>query len=220
MLGSRATMSRMKRLPLLAAVTGALLLGSCSQDDGRDLARYYDEQGLFTVDLPAENGLVVTPPQPAQDGPGLLTGVVSSPPAPSPQAQPGFGSSFAPTEQTDQTIYQAFVVTSDGFEDLDEMALYFLTGDPIVDVLVDRHAQLGGETARLVVADVRSDGEVTATVAVALTLGDGQTGYLVAAIFAPGSWEDERSDFERVLRSFRAQVPPGLTTFPVAAEAS
>jgi len=129
----------MTRLPLLAAVTGALLLGGCSQDDGRDLARYYDEQGLFTVDLPAENELAVTPPQPAQDGPGLLTGVVSSPPAPSPQAQPGLGSALAPTEPTDQTIYQAFAVTSDGFEDLDEMALYFLTGDPIVDVVVDRH---------------------------------------------------------------------------------
>jgi hypothetical protein len=210
----------MKRLPLLAAVTGVLLLGGCSQDEGRDLARYYDEQGLFTVDLPAENELVVTPPQPAHEGPGLLTGVVSSPPAPSPQAQPGLGSALTPTEQTDQTIYQAFAVTSDDFEDLDEMALYFLTGDPIVDVAVDRHAQLDGETARLVVADIRSEGEVTATVAVAVTLGDGRTGYLVAAIFAPGSWEDERSDFERVLRSFRAQVPPGLTTFPVAAEGS
>ena len=210
----------MKCLPLLAVATGALLLGGCSQDGGRDLARYYDEQGLFTVDLPAENEIVVTPPQPAEGGPGLLTGVVSSPPAPSPQAQPGLGGSLTPTEQADQTVYQAFAVTSDGFEDLDEMALYFLTGDPIVDVLVDQRMRLDGETARLVVADVRNDGEVTASVAVALTLGDGQTGYLVSAIFPAGSWDDERPDFERVMGSFRAQVPPGLTTFPVAAEAS
>jgi hypothetical protein len=211
----------MKRLPLLVTMTGALLvLGACSQDGGRDLARYYDQQGLFTVDLPAENEIVVTPPQPAQEGPGLLTGVVSSPPAPSPQAQPGLGSGLTPTEPTDQTIYQAFAVTADGFADLDEMALYFLTGDPIVDVVVDQRTRLDGEIARLVVADVRNGGDVTSSVAVAVTLGDGQTGYLVAAIFPPGSWDDERSDFDRVLRSFRAQVPPGLTTFPLAVEGS
>jgi len=211
-----------KRLPTLAAATGSLLLlAACGQADGRDLARYYDEGGLFTVNLPADNEIVVTPPQPAQDGPGLLAGVVSSPPAPSPQAGTAFGGgSLAPTEQPDQTIYQAFAVTSDGFEDLEQMALYFLTGDPVVDVVVDDRIRLDGEGAKLVVADVRSGGEVTASVAVAMSLGDGETGYLVAAIFPPGGWEDERSDFERVLRSFRARVPPGLTTFPVAAGAS
>jgi hypothetical protein len=211
----------MNRLPLIATATSTLLiLAGCSQDTGRDLVRYYDEQGLFTVNLPAENEIVVTPPQVAQDGPGLLTGVVSSPPAPSPQAQPGLGSALTPTEQTDQTIYQAFAITSKEFEDLDEMALYFLTGDPVVDVLLDERTRLDGEIARLVVADVRSGAEVTSSVAAALTLGDGQTGYLVAAIFPPGSWDDERADFQRVLRSFHTQVPPGLATFPVAAEAS
>lgn len=210
----------MARRTLLALVCATAVLAACSQDDGRELATYYDEQGLFIVNLPAENELTVTPPQPAQDGPGLLTGVVSSPPAPSPQAQPGLAGALAPTEQADQTIYQAFAVTSDGFDDLDEMALYFLTGDPIVDVVIDQRTTLDGDTARLVVADVRNQGEVTASVAATLTLGDGQTGYLVAAIFPAGSWDDERTDFDRVRRSFHAQVPPGLTTFPVAAEAA
>lgn len=212
----------MKRPALLAALLAVpLALAACSQEGGRDLARYYDDQGLFTVDLPADNEVVVTPPQPAQDGPGILTGVVSSPPAPSAQADQGFGGGLASGEQTDQTIYQAFVVTSDGFEDLDEMALYFLTGDPSVDVVLDQRAQLDGDIARLVVADVSAEGqETTSSVAVALTLGDGETGYLVAAIFPPGGWDDERSDFERVLRSFTGQVPPGLTTFPLGSEGS
>jgi hypothetical protein len=201
---------------LVAGSALVLLLGGCSQGEGRDLARYYDERGLFVVDLPAGNELVVTPPQAAQDGPGLLTGVVSSPPAPSPEPQTAFGGGLAATEEPDQTIYQAFALTSDGFEDLDEMALYFLTGDPVVDVVLERGIRLDGEAARLVVADVRNGGEVTASVAVVVTLGDGETGYLVAAIFPPGSWDDERADFERILRSFKGRVPPGLTTFPVA----
>lgn len=214
-------MNRVNRVLRIAAMgVVAFALGACSGDDGRELARYYDERGLFTVDLPAENDIVVTQPQPAQDGPGLLTGVVSSPPAPSPQAQAGLGSALAPTEIPDQTIYQAFAVTAASFEDLDEMALYFLTGDPVVDVVVDDRIRVDGQVGRLVVADVRSDGEVTASVAAALTLGDGRTGYLLAAVFPPGSWDDERSDFERVLGSFRTQVPPGLTTFPVAAQAA
>jgi hypothetical protein len=221
MRGAACNHVAMRRLPLLAAATSAvLILTGCAHDEARDLARYYDEQGLFTLDLPAENEIVVTPPQEAADGPGLLTGVVSSPPTPSPQAQPGLGSSLTPTQQTDQTIYQAYAVTTNGFEDLDQMALYFLTGDPTVDVVQDERTRLDGDPAELVVADVRSDGEVTASVAMALTLGDGKTGYLVAAIFPPGSWDGERPDFARVVRSFRAEVPPGLTTFPVGAEGS
>jgi hypothetical protein len=211
----------MSRLRALAVAVGAMvLLAACASDDGRALARYYDERGLFVLSLPADNDIVVTPPQTAQGEPGLLTGVVSSPPAPSPQAQTGLGAALAPTEQPDQTTYQAFAVTSDTFDDLDEMSLYFLTGDPVIDVLIDEPVRLDGEAAQLIVADVRSSGEVTASVAVAFTLGDGSTGYLVAAIFPPGTWDDERADFERVLSSFRASVPPGLTTFPVSVEAS
>jgi len=212
---------RVRRLFASGAIVGsALLLAACGGTDGRDLARYYDEGGLCCVALPADNEIVVPHPQPAQDGPGLLAGVVSSPPAPSPSPQSSFGTNLAPTEQPDQTIYQAFAMSTDGFEDLQEMSLYFLTGDPSVDVLVDDPIRLDGEPGELVVADVRSAGTVTASVAVAMTLGDGQTGYLVAAVFPPGGWDEERADFQRVLHSFRARVPPGLTTFPVAAEGS
>ena len=201
-------------------VCSLLVLAACGRSDGRALIRYYDESGLFTISLPADNEIVVTPPQPAQDGPGLLGGVVSSPPAPSPSPQASFGTNLAPTEQPDQTIYQAFAVATDGFADLQEMSLSMLTGDPAVDVLVDDRIRLDGRGGELIVADIRNGGEVTASVAVAMTLGNRKTGYLVAAIFPPGAWEDERADFERVLHSFRAEVPLGLTTFPLAPQAS
>ena len=209
----------MRRVRTLPIFLGALvLLAACAQDQGREFARYYDKQGLFTVNLPEANDITVTPPQQgSQGGAGLLTGVVSSPPAPSPTAAPALGAGFDPaaTTQTDQTIYQAFAVTTDSFDDLDQMALYFLTGDPVVDVVIDDPTRLAGDPGRLVVADVRDGDQVNASVAAAMTLGDGSTGYLIAAIFPPGGWDDERADFERVVGSFNADVPPGFDTFPV-----
>ena len=209
-----------KVYPFAGPLIAALALGACSQDSGRDFARYYDEQGLFALDLPSANDITVAPPQPAEEGPGLLTGVVSSPPAPSPAPQSGFGLGVTASEQPDQTTYRAFAVTSDGFGTLEEMTLFFVTGDPLVDVLIDDRARLDGSAARLVVADVVNGGQVTASIAVAVTLGDGDTGYLLAAIFPPGSWDSERRDFERVLASFQSDVPPGLATFPVVGQAS
>jgi len=195
---------------------------ACAHDSGREFARYYDEQGLFALNLPAANDITVTPPQPAQSGPGLLTGVVSSPPAPSPSPASGAfgGIGVAAQGEPDQTVYQAFAVTADGFDDLDQMALYFLTGDPIVDVTIDDSTRVDGDPARLIVADIDQGSEVTSSVAAAMTLGDGATGYLIVAIFPPGGWDDERDDFERIVRSFRADVPPGLETFPVDGQAS
>ena len=209
----------MRRRHSLPIFVGALvLLAACAQEHGREFARYYDDQGLFTVNLPEANEITVTPPQAAsQGGAGLLTGVVSSPPAPSPTpaAAVGGGLGVDSTQQTDQTVYQAFAVTTDGFDDLDQMALYFLTGDPVVDVVVDDPAQMDGDPGKLLVADVRNGDQVNASVAAAMTLGDGTTGYLIAAIFPAGGWDDERADFERVVESFDSHVPPGFDSFPV-----
>jgi hypothetical protein len=66
---------------------------------------------------------------------------------------------------------------------------------------------------------VENQGELTASLALAMTLGEGGTGYLVAAVFPAGEWQAERLDFLRVLESFRADVPPGLGTFPVTGQA-
>jgi hypothetical protein len=210
-----------KRVPLLALVVVPVALASCSQGSGRDFATYYDEQGLFTVDLPSANDITVAPPQTAAEGPQLLTGVVSSPPAPSPQPQTGLGAlGAAGTEEPDQTIYRAFAITSDGFADLEEMSLLLITGDPLIDVVIDDRTRLADSPGRLIVADVVNGGEVTASVAAAITLGDGQTGFLLIAVFPPGDWEAERDDFDRVLSSFDANVAPGLATFPVTGQPS
>jgi hypothetical protein len=75
-----------------------------------------------------------------------------------------------------------------------------------------------GDPARLIVADIDQAGEVTACVAAAMPRGDGATGYLILAVFPPGGWDEERDDFERIVRSFRTDVPPGLETFPVAGQ--
>lgn len=197
-------------------VASALALAACSQDGGRELAPYYDPLGYFTAELPAANALTVTPPRPAEEGPGLLTGVIAQPPAPSPQPQGGLGAfDFAQTEEQDQTVYQVLAVTTGEFEDLQEMGLYFLTGDPAIDVQLDDPTGIDGHQGRLLVADVTNGGQLTASIAVAMTLGEGGTGFLIAAIFPPGDWEKERADFHRVLESFRGDVPPGIETFPV-----
>ncbi len=218
----RATILRVGRVPtLLVCLIALVVFVACARRSERDLARYYDEQGLFALNLPAANQITVTPPQPAQTGPGLLTGVISSPPAPSPSPASAIGGlDAAASGQPDQTTYQAFAVSTDGFDDLDQMALYFLTGDPIVDVLIDDPTRLDGSPARLVVADVHQGDQVTSSVAAAMTLGDGQTGYLIAAIFPPDGWDAERADFEQIVGSFRSDVPPGLETFPVDGQAS
>ena len=88
------------------------------------------------------------------------------------------------------------------------MALFFLTSDPVIDVVIDDRATMGGDDARLIVADVSNGGDVAAGVAAAMTLGDGETGYLIAAVFPPGGWDSEQADFRgSSSRSVQASRP-------------
>jgi hypothetical protein len=209
--------------PMRRALTLVLVIGlgaaGCSTGRQRDLASYYDPEGLFVARLPEANAVTVAPPQPAPSGPSLLTGVISRPPAPSPSPQAQFGGGLAQglgqTQPSDQTVYEAFVVTTDDFADLSEMTVTFLTGDPTFDVREERPIRIAGTVGRLVVADAIQDGEVRSSVAAAFSLGRDGVGYLVAALFPAGAWEAEEADFLRVVDSFRAEVPPGLRTFPV-----
>jgi hypothetical protein len=198
----------------------ALVLGACASAKDRDLARYYDPEHRFSTRLPAANTLSVIPPQPTADGPTVLSGVISQPPLPSPSPASQFGGIGAglaqQTEPSDRTIYEAFAVTTDTFEDLADMTLYFLTGDPSIDLKEQRAVEIDGMPGRLLVVDSVRDGQVRASLAVALTLGEDGTGYLIAAIFPPGQWETEEPDFLRVLDSFRTEVPPLLRTYPLA----
>jgi hypothetical protein len=205
---------------VLVPLVLALALGGCASAKDRDLARYYDPEHRFSALLPAANTLSVVPPQPTAEGPTILSGVISEPPLPSPSPATQFGGVGAgltqQAEPSDRTIYQAFAVTTDAFEDLADMALYFLTGDPSIDLKEQRPIEIDGMPGRLLVVDSVRDGQVRASVAVALTLGEGGTGYLIAAIFPPGQWEAEEPDFLRVVRSFRTEVPPLLRTYPLA----
>lgn len=203
---------------ILAAV--ALAVAGCSTGQSRDFSRYYDLEGMFSTNLPAANDISVIPPQPPQGGPRILTGVVSAPPQPSPSPQGGLGGGLgnfgAQTEPADQTVYRALAVTTDTFDDLSEMTLFLLTGDPSVDVLAEQRVRLGQAEGRLIVADVVREGQEVASVAAAFSLGDDGVGYIVVAFFPSGGWGSERSDFLKVVDSFRAGVPPGLATIPLA----
>lgn len=209
----------MKRTAL--AVVAAAVLSACSGAPGRVFARYYDPRGLFSANLPAANDITVTPPQPSPKGPSLLTGVLSAPPQPSPSPQSQFGGGLIGQQApSDQTVYQALVVTTDTFQDLSAMVLYFLTANPGVDVQLERPVQLAGTGGELVVADLVQNGQTSASVAAAFSLGEQGTGYILAAVFPPGEWNSQEPDFTRILRSFDPGVPPGLRTFPLSGESA
>jgi hypothetical protein len=200
-------------------LAGALLAG-CAASQSRELARYYDPRGLFSADLPAANSVTVTAARRGQGRSSVLSGVVASPPEPSPSASSALGSGFGAIAQQppagDQTLYQVLVVSTDSFDSLDSMDLYFLTGDPAVDVREDSPLTVGQTAGRLIVADITQAGSVRASIAAAFTLGTDDVGYIVAAVFPPGDWDRERSDFIRVVASLSPDVPLGLSSFPLS----
>jgi hypothetical protein len=206
----------------VAFAAAVVALAACTDGDGRTFARYYDPEGFFTTHLPAANVISVAPGEPAVPGtPTFLTGVESLPPQPSPQAPQGFGGALgATTAPSDLTIYRAFAVSTDAFADLDDMSLFFVTSSPTFDVQLDEPVRIDRTDARLIVVDAIEGDQVISSLAVAMTLGRGDTGYLVVALFPPGTWDEERADFLRILGSFRMTVPPGFATIPVPAVAT
>jgi hypothetical protein len=213
------------RRTAIATALAAMSLLACSTDKTREFARYYDPEGLFSANLPAANDIAVAPAEPPSQGPSLLTGVISTPPAPSPSPSSAFGGGLTDldaqtTGPQDQTVYVALALTTSTLEGLPEMALATLTGDPMVDVQIEEEMRLGGMAGELIVADVVRDGQKVGGVATAFTLGRKGVGYIVRAIFPPEGWANERSDFLKVVASFRPSVPPGMRAFPLAGGAA
>jgi hypothetical protein len=211
---------RMRARTRLGVLLACLVLAACSGSANRDLARYYDPEGLFSADLPAANTLSVTPPQTGQRTASILSGVVAAPPQPSASPSSALGDPLGggigqQAPAGDQTMYEVFVVTTNTLDSLDAMTLYFLTADPAIDVRDEQPVEVANAEGRLVVADIRRSGAVVASVAAALTLGSHGVGYIVAAVFPPGGWSNERSDFARVVASLRPSVPPALASFPL-----
>lgn len=199
--------------------TLACLLAACAQTQTRQLARYYDPHGLFSAELPAANSLRVTAAQQGQGSASILSGVVSSPPQPSASPSSALGGALggvaAQAPAGDQTLYQVLVVTTDSFPTVDAMALKFLTADPAIDVREEHPITVGRDAGTLVVADVVRSGAPQAGLAVAFTLGTEDVGYIVAAVFPPGEWPKEESDFSRIVGSVDTGVPSGLVSFPL-----
>lgn len=217
-MSDRATSRRRLRAASLvaAAIAATSAIAGCSgaPTSTRDFVRYHDPEGVFVADLPA--GHTLSPAEPRAEGqtaPGVLAGVVAEPPgAASPSSALGGGTALA--TDPDRTSFQVLVVTSGGFESLDDMVLSYLTLDPSIDVREERPIEVDGDPGRLVVADVLGDGATAAGIAAVFSLGHGGTGVILAVVFPPGTWEAERADFERLLRSFRTGLAPGELAVP------
>ena len=194
-------------VPALAAV---LLLAACG-GAGRPLSRYYDPQGLFSVELPTKHQIQVVGSAPADEATGfpeVLGGVFSSE-QPSPQAPTGFG---AQASQPDLTTYFVVALGTGSRQELED----FLTTMRVQqggDLKVDRPASIGGRAGGLVVSNFGTAGG--GGVLVAGVLQQGNVGYLIGATFPGDDWETESGDFTRILDSFRANGPPGISTLPL-----
>lgn len=198
------------------AILAASAIAGCGGPSGptRDFVEYHDPDGVFIADLPAGHTFAPTDPRPeSQTAPGILAGVIAEPPgAASPSSALGGGTALA--TDPDETSFQILVLTSSGFESLDDMVLSYLTADPLIDVREERPTRVDGDPGRLVVADVFRDDVPVAGIAAVFSLGHGGTGFILASVFPPGTWEAERSDFLWVLRSFRVDLPPGELAVP------
>ncbi len=215
------TMGAMRRiLGALAAV--ALAASACGGNQGAKtsvLTTYYEGTGLFNVGVPHGN---LTQPMQTQtvasivpasfDSTQILGGVITAP-APQQQSQQLLGANLGAQAAPQGPTYGILAVDGSGFATLDDMVVFFATGDPNTDVKTDQPMPVGDAQGRLVVSDNRSAGTTSAA---ALRL-DGNTGYLILGIFPLGGWDAHQEEFIRIATSFRAGAPPLAETFPFRA---
>src|SRR5437588_4803864 len=205
---------------LLPIVSLFLALVACSSAGSVATTRYYDPDGLFTAQLPADTDLQVMPRQKVEGGPSLLSGVLATPAQPSPQPsnQPFAGGGIQPvTTQQDSAIYAVFAVKAGGSTSLTQLANSLLTGTLSPDLVSQQRISAGGLQGLLAVVDHRDDTDpsrIVYTDASGFFL-DGTVGYWVRELFPPGQWGDRRDAFLRILRSFRPTVPAGLPAVPL-----
>lgn len=196
---------------------GLSLAAAACGGDARDLVTYHDPEGYFSIALPVDHDVMPTAPQGAQSGPSLLAGVTAEPRSATPSAL-GATSTFVPASTGDATRFQVLVVSGETFRSVGDLALYFLTGDPDFDVVDQRAAELGGLPARLIAGTASEDGTETVGVGAIFALSaDGSLAYVIASVFRPGGWPDERDDLLAVAAAFRTSIPPGFGSIPYAA---
>lgn len=205
-----------RRLLAVAALVGAA--AACGAGAGRALSPYHDPEGRFSVLLPIEDDVAPSGPQQAASGPGLLSGVVATPPQASPASGTALGSSLTASADTDRTRFQILIVDGSGFASVGALSLYFLTGTDGFDVQIDRPTRLDGLPGRIVVGEATDGDRATAGVAAIFALSsDGTIGYVIASVFPPGGWGAEEDDLMAIVDSFRTEVAPALASVPVGA---
>jgi len=200
---SRDDNGSVKKLsPLVLAA--AVLTVACSQPKNRDFQRYYDPAGLFSTEFPTANNVELIP---AEDlgagGARILSGAIS---APAQQPQGGPLSGLGSVGGSDQTIYVVLVLDPGGIASVEDLSVSLYTSDPTADVEVREPTKVSGRDGLLVVAAHDDQGAKYGS-ASGFLLGEG-TAYWIQTAFPEGSWDQERADFLRVLRSFKTEAPP------------
>ncbi|MEX0833333.1 MAG: hypothetical protein WD276_05595 [Actinomycetota bacterium] len=196
----------MKRLFVLPMLAAALMAASCAQPKNRDFQRYYDPAGLFSTEFPSGNNVETVQPSDLGGGTRILGGARSLPPIPS-QGSTGLGSIGG----QDQTMYEVNVLDPGLLMTAHDLSTSLYASFPFkTDVEIRRNADVSGRNGLLVVAAHESEGGEFGT-ASAFLVGNGNA-YWILTVFPDGSWEQEQSDFMRVLRSFKTEAPP----FPAA----
>lgn len=202
-----------KLVPVLVLV---LSLGACSGGSSPDTQRYYDPTGLFSARLPAANDILVVPGQELEGSKPLLSGVLALPPeaSPSPNGM-GIGGGVVPNTRTDSAIYAVYAVDATGSKTLGELGSSLLGGTIEPSVVSEQDVKAGKLSGLLAVVDHKdsNDSSNNYTDASAFFL-DGTTGYWIREIFASGQWESRKDTFLEIVRSFRPDVPPGVTAVP------
>ncbi|MFM7718873.1 MAG: hypothetical protein ACKO8G_05200 [Actinomycetota bacterium] len=201
-----------RRASATLCAAAIVALAACG-GGGRELVEYHDPGGRFVASLPASAQFTAAEPTAdTSSGPGLLAGVLASPR----QASGGTGVGIDLAQASgDQTSFQVLLLRSEGFESLDDMALFFLPSRDGFDIREQRDLDIEGDPGQLVVADVLRDGTAAASVAVVFSLGHAGVGSVIAAVFPTGTWASERDDFLAIVRSFRTDVSPAEAALPV-----
>lgn len=189
-------------LPLLLAAAATAV--SCAQPKNRNFQRYYDPSGMFSTEFPSANQVELIPPEDlGAGGARILSGAISAPTPPD-QNSPLAG--LGGTGGNDQTIYLVLALDPGSIGSVEDLSVSLYTSDPSADVEVQQPTQVSGRDGLLVVATHDDQGSKYGS-ASGFLLGEG-TAYWIQTAFPEGSWDQERPDFLRVLRSFKTEAPP------------
>jgi hypothetical protein len=199
----------------VAVAALGLVMAACGGSGAEPTQRYYDPQGLFSAEFPQSNEMIVVAPQSVAAGPRILSGVLSQVPQSSTQPTPqtfGAGALGGATPPPDLALYPVFVVNARHTPSVQALADTLLSSSPTrSDLQVLSSRLIGGRPGLLVVNDHPTGGYTDAS---GFVLANG-VGYWVRELFPLNQWNQRSGAFSDLLRTFRFDVPPSLTSLPV-----